>query len=223
MPDDSELDLRGSEQLQIQFRQDDAHVRYSVRVIGQLAGSSILVTAPMINGRLRATREGQVIVARGFSGAQAWAFSSRILRVCTQPYPYLHLSVPDRAEQVLVRKSQRVNVLLGGWVQKQDEAGHGSKDIAVVLSDLSITGAMIEAKQPLGEVGTVLRLRFGVNLPDIGRQHCEAMATIRCLYSRSDDSTPRYGVEFDSLDATAKLTLRAYVFGQILGADLPRE
>ncbi len=213
------LDLHIGDTLQLQFLQDDGHrVRPSVRFIGQLPQASLVVTAPTQDGKLMLVREGQVFVVRCFSRDMASAFTCRVLRVCTSPYPYIHLSYPERKEEVIVRSSRRVSVLLSATVVRQREGGTWSIPIPSIVSDMSATGTMLETSEPLGLSGTRVKISFQLPIDGMGEQALSVEGIIRSVYEEGGAAgRNRYGIEFQGVDAAAQLILRAFVYEQLLG------
>jgi c-di-GMP-binding flagellar brake protein YcgR len=216
----NDLDLQIGDNLQIQFLQDDGRrVRPTVRVIGMLPEASILVTAPAQNGKIMLVREGQVFVVRCFSRDLASAFTSRVVRVCTHPYPYLHLSYPERREQVIVRNARRVTVLLAATVAREKDATW-SVPIASTVSDISTNGAMLETTEALGPSGTRLKINFQLPIDGMQEQALIIEGVIRTIYEEgATNDRFRYGLEFLPPDPQSQLTLRAFVYEQLLGGE----
>lgn len=215
----TDLELQIGDQFQIQFLQDDGRrVRPTVRVIGMLAPASILVTAPTQNGKVMLVREGQVFVVRCFSRDMALAFTSRVLRVCTHPYPYIHLAYPEQREEVQVRSARRVNVLLAATVHREREGNTWSVPIPSIVSDMSTNGSMIETTESLGKIGNKLKILFHLPIDGMHEQPVSVEAVIRTVYEDAITSDRyRYGLEFMPADDNAKLRLRAFVYEQLLG------
>jgi c-di-GMP-binding flagellar brake protein YcgR len=214
-----DLDLQIGDQFQIQFLQDDGRrVRPTVRVIGMLIPASILVTAPSQNGKVMLVREGQVFVVRCFSRDMALAFTSRVLRVCTHPYPYIHLAYPEQREEVQVRSARRVTVLLAATVHREREGNTWSIPIPSVVSDLSTNGSMLETTETLGTIGSKLKILFHLPIDGMNEQPVALIGVIRTVYEDTvTGDRYRYGIEFMPADDGAKLKLRAYVYEQLLG------
>ena len=217
----NDLDLQIGDAFQIQFLQDDGRrVRPTVRVIGMLTGASILVTAPTQNGKVMLVREGQVFVVRCFSRDMALAFTSRVVRVCTHPYPYLHLSYPEQREEVVVRNARRVSVLLAATVHKEREGNTWSIPIPSIVSDMSTNGSQIETTEGLGKIGSKLKILFHLPIDGMEEQPVVVEAVIRTVYEDGITSDRyRYGLEFLPADDAAKLKLRAFVYEQLLGSE----
>ena len=215
------LELQADSLAQLQFVNDDTALRHSARVIGQIPGVSVLVTTPVQNGTVLLVRPGQVFVVRCFTKDRALAFTSRVLKANTQPYPYLHLSYPEEHEQVLLRSARRVSVSLEAQVQRTGDGGsHWGTPQTVQVSDVSATGAMLDSMQSLGVVGERLRLSLHFPIERMAEQSAVVEGIVRALYAEGRAAgSYRYGLEFVDLEPVQELALRAYVYEQLLGAD----
>ncbi|NKF21790.1 flagellar brake protein [Solimonas marina] len=216
------LELSCGEALQLQFAQDELDRRYYVKIIGWLPGGSIIVTAPMADGKLVVVREGRVLTARAFAGNQAVAFSCSVLRVCLHPYAYLHLSYPDQFRRVTVRKAYRVPVQLAATVTVI-RPGSEHRAVEVRLVDLSAGGAMIESTEAIAEAGERVGLSARLPVERMDALPIAVFGRIRNVATADGDESGavhRYGLEFDALDASSQLAVRVFVYEQMfrLGA-----
>ena len=143
-----------------------------------------------------------------------------MLRCCTDPFPYLHLSYPTEFQEMIIRNSRRVAANAPARVR--NEATGRQKDCEGLLLDLSLTGAMIRAPAALGDVGDTLRVELSLDFEGQPSQPLSLPATLRRPYpvTPGDGSgSERYGVQFANLDASSAIWLRAYVYERLL-ADL---
>lgn len=132
--------------------------QYYVRLIGYVSKKSVLVTHPTINDKLCFIKEGHGFQLRGFSGTQAFEFNTDVVSVCLSPYPYLHLAFPARVKTTTKRGAVRVKFKT---VCSVELLASGAK-VAATVEDMSISGALIQAREALGEVGdeVVVSLRL---------------------------------------------------------------
>jgi c-di-GMP-binding flagellar brake protein YcgR len=101
----------------VQLEESSGHkASYRVQLVGVLPGLSLLVTAPDVRGAHVPLADGQIFEVRIFNGDDALAFSSMVIRSCQEPYPYVHLSYPERIEHVLVRNARRTRLKLPAQV-----------------------------------------------------------------------------------------------------------
>lgn len=214
---DSDIDLQIGDMMQLELGLDNSSTRHMVRAIGMLPGASILVTSPMRNGKILPVREGQPVVMRCFARNHASAFSARVLRSATHPYPYLHLSFPDQTQDVVVRNSRRIEVKLIAIARVQRTAGQADELIAATIGDLSTSGAMLETPVSLGPQGTKLKISVKLPVDGIGEREIAIDCIVRSRHEiEGGAGRHSHGVEFLALDPLQTLTLRAYVYGQLL-------
>ncbi|ACE85607.1 flagellar brake protein [Cellvibrio japonicus] len=195
--------------------------RYSCRLIGCLPGRSILVSVPKSAGRVIRFRNGQKIVLRFMIDNGIGVFISQVEVQTADPYPILHISYPENVSFKGIRSAVRVSVDLIADVFCR--AIPDVLPLTVRIADMSITGARIDAVHHEGDawgIGTLLELTALVNINGIERT-LELSGIIRSLVEPPDDERHHvgYGVEFVDLGEEQRLTLYAYVFGQIVLQD----
>jgi len=108
-----------------------------------------------------------------------------VLRVCTSPYPYFHLTFPERVEQTEVRQSERAATTIPAWVSTPS----GEK-IDAQIRDISASGAMLLVTQPVGEAAQTLRVGFDLTFAQIARS-LELAAIIRNVNQVQGQNSPR--------------------------------
>lgn len=207
--------MRPGDTLQLQFMDDETRGQFYVKVVGYVPDRSLLVTAPEKNGRPMVVREGRAVMMRSFSGQHAQGFTCTVMRSCTQPFDYMHLSYPRKIEQVKVRKVNRVRTALAVSVR----AAQGPADapeVPAVIRDISATGAQMLSAAAAGNSGDLVLIRARLPLDTLGDQPIELPAQIRNAQEETDVKGSlwrfRCGVEFQPLDTQTTLVLRAYLF-----------
>ena len=218
------LKLNAGDTLQMQYVGDQAKARYYVRLIGYLPGQSLIVTTPRSEGKIMLVREGQGFVIRLLAGNAVFGFAASVLRVSARPYPYLHLSYPKEIESTVIRNAHRVATKLIASIQNvEPEKAHDKPKPAVII-DMSTTGAMVTATQPLGEKGDTLTV--GVRLTVGGIEHFLTLPVqIRRIdvASQAKDAGSAgytYGLEFQIIDEADKLVLHGFVYEQLINNSL---
>jgi len=216
----ADLDLQVGESLQIQFMDDETRGQFYVKVVGFLPERSVLVTTPEKEGRPLSVREGRAVLARSYSGDEARGFTCTVLRACTQPYAYLHLSYPSKLESMAERQASRVRSALAVSVRPQAGESAG-QDVPAVVRDVSNTGAQLLASASVGRAGDRVVIRARLPLEVIGDQPVDLPALIRNVQDETEvkGSLWRYkcGVEFEPLDTQSTLILRAYLYERFSG------
>lgn len=210
------IDLEIGDEVQLQFVDDERlnRPRVQVKIIGQLPGRSVIITNPLIGGKVMMVREGQRVIGRMFSGGRVVGFTSSVLKVQTSPFPYLHLHYPKALEQVVVRKSSRMEVSLPAKVLRQ-----GQEPAEGAIRDISTSGCQLTCDEALGEVGGRIGLRTDFSLNN-GEQHTVPFAgVIRNISPEKPDdpscNLQRYGVQFGSLERQSSLVIRAFLYEQM--------
>ena len=210
-----DIKARVGDMFQVQISTDKQEIRHSVKLLGYLAGKTIMITAPTVNNSVILLREGQNLTVRAFSGTAAYAFSCEIIKVCNSPLAYLHLSYPKITQKVPIRASARINFdLVGTSVNISN--GENTNAIPIIITDISTTGAAIAASSPLGKKDDILRITFRANIHDI-EVHPSLKCAIRSLTSSDEVVNPiKYGLQFLELQTQELLTLNSLVYQKIL-------
>ena len=211
----ADMKLGVGNRLQIQCPAQMQSERAFVKVVGYVENVSLIVTAPSRNGMRLDLLENEILIVRAFSRQSAFAFSCSILRVCRLPFDYLHLSFPRQVQGTVIRKSTRVR---GGFAA---EAGAvGSQCGPATIDNISATGALVTAREPLGSPGDTVRLRFQVKLHGVDST-LEVEAKILSAVPHEDahgDGGPllRHGVEFSNLQPNERMIITSFVYQQII-------
>jgi hypothetical protein len=186
--------------------------RCRTQLLGALPGHSVMVTAP--DPGIHAFAEGDSLVVRIFTGEEALAFRAGVTRVCRQPFPYLHLTYPQAFEKALARNARRARLSLSA------RATAGGPPVDVLIHNLSIEGAQVEAGEELGPVGTRIELSASLQLDRIGERPVTLPADIRNLRRHESDGKAvfRYGLQFVDPPLESELALAAFVYRELVAA-----
>lgn len=206
MPDDT---------LQLQPLLEGQTERYTVRVIGLMKPKSILVTAPMVDGKLIFIRDGQTFLIRAFSGLNVCAFKARVLKSQLQPFPYLHLSYPEAVQAMRIRKAMRAPASIIVAVHDSEE---GRQTGAGKLADISVGGSKLLSPQSLGEKGQTLWLSFKVRLGEM-EEYVKTPAVIRHVGEDEDEQGKPmkcHGMQFGELSQAQRLIIMNLVYQHLL-------
>jgi c-di-GMP-binding flagellar brake protein YcgR len=199
----------------LQTQSGDAIERYSVRLLGMCKGRSVLVTTPMVDGKYLLMREGQSFILRAFSGKSAYAFSTQILKSVNVPYPYLHLAYPRDVRSLVVRRGARAEVKLICAITSCDGI---PLQTAGSLINLSVGGALMLVKQPPGQKGQQLSIKFKAIVTGI-EALLELKTIIRAVNfdpSGESDTPYQIGLQFVDLAAEESIPLMAFVYQELL-------
>jgi len=211
------MHLRVGERIQVQPPANVSAERYFVKLIGYVDKVSVLVTAPYENGLRVPLRENDTLVARIFSAQKAFGFCTTIERVCKIPYDYLHLAFPAHVQGSVVRKSPRVRTRIIASIA----AANGDSDrCSGMIVNLSADGALIRARQPLADNGSVLGLAFRVNLHNVDA-YLTINAIVRSSFgddAKTAEATPMFnhGVQFRDLAPNDSVVLQSLIYQQMI-------
>jgi c-di-GMP-binding flagellar brake protein YcgR len=206
MPDDT---------LQMQPLMEGQTERFTVRVIGLMKPKSVLVTAPMVDGKLIFIRDGQTYLIRAFSGLNVCAFKARVLKSQLQPFPYLHLSYPDSVQAMRIRKAMRAPA---GIIAAVHESEEGRQIGAGKMVDISVGGAKMLSSAILGKKDQNLWLSFKVKLGDM-EEYVKTPAIIRSLGEEDDEQgkpMKSFGMQFGELTQAQRLIIMNLVYQHLL-------
>ncbi|MFZ5485167.1 MAG: flagellar brake protein [Pseudomonadota bacterium] len=210
-----QVKLMPGDALQLQSMLEGPQERLTVRIIGVMKPKSVLVTAPVIDGKLIFVRDAQPFLVRAFSGLNVCAFKSRVLKAQHTPFPYLHLSYPETVQVMRIRKAVRARVQVITAIYDQV----GGKQIgAGKIIDLSVGGAKILSPAFSGAKDQVVFLAFKIKLDDI-EEIIETPATIRSLGHEDDEEGRRMnalGIQFESLEQQQRLLIMNLVYQYLL-------
>jgi len=187
----------------------------------------LVMTAPARPDKaLAAISKGQVWFCRMFSSTSVFRFRGAILKVAFDPYPYLHILVPEVIEKRLIRQLPRALVNLQATLLVPDS------HFASVI-DLSVGGARVAVDKKL-ELDVRHPVQLGITIEVLGKtQELRLQAKVAVVYGVVDTRHPGvafYGLAFEGLDELLTLMLHGYVqqqlareydsLGQVLARDL---
>lgn len=186
-------------------------LRHYVKLIGFLHKKSVIVSHPVRDEKLLFIKKGESFTVRGFSGTRTYEFTSDVVNVCLQPYPYLHLSYPAQITTVNMRNALRIKIRLVCSVQPQ-AAGDA---IAATIEDMSISGARIQSRTSLGRVGDRISVSFRLPVDGV-EQVLEVPATLRNVGNDTDESGASKpvlsGVEFHQPEGLERTYLHNFIY-----------
>lgn len=188
-------------------------LRYNISLIGSLAGKSVLVSAPVKDGKYIHLRDGQVVVVRALSGRRAYAFATTVLKYQNLPYPYLHLTCPREIRCTVIRQDARVEVDLDAFLTIGT-----APPAKISLLDISVGGVsgignfLGSGKDATG------RLRFIVNVAGEERG-LDLDVVLRMVEADADPHYAKYGLEFVDVSARDRVILSAFVYQTVSETD----
>ncbi|VAX08933.1 hypothetical protein MNBD_GAMMA26-2188 [hydrothermal vent metagenome] len=186
--------------LHLQPVNQGAEYSFDVTLIGYTPGESLVVSHPLNNDAAIQLVAGAPYHATISSGDSIYAFETEILRVCEQPYQYMHLHFPAGIQGVTLRRAQRLSIEEPSLTLSiQDGAG----PFGVTMQDISPLGARLIAEQPLGAIDDFFCIDV---LHKSTTDPISFPCTIRHIkHVARPGKKPvyHYGVEFSNLEASA--------------------
>ena len=211
----AEVKLMPGDALNLQPLLEGQAERWTVNVIGQMSGKSLLVTAPMVDGKLLFIKDGQTYLVRAFSGLNVVAFKARVLKSQHQPFPYLHLAWPDSVKAMRIRKAMRAPASIIVAVHESEE---GRQTGAGKTMDISVGGAKVLSPMALGAQGKSIWISFKVKLGDM-EEYVKTHAVIRFVGEEPDENgkmMKAFGLQFDALTQAQRLIIMNLVYQFLL-------
>lgn len=206
----AQLKLIPGTTLHIQSSIDPLSHNESVKLIGWLDKTGVLLSAVNSQGTILPFREGQSVKAKTIAGKDVISFEAIVEKVCFTPFPYLHLSWPDTLQIRQLRNSLRVNTQLIASV-----SGDGIHSIPARITNLSASGAMLEGSDL--QLETDQEITMALRLHAAGIDHTMSIkAIVRNQKSEPPATLVQYGLEFIPLATTERLVLEHYIFSSIL-------
>ena len=221
--DFEDMHLHVGDKVQIEMLEAHDNARHLTTLIGYLKGVSLLVKTPIVNGLSLPMGVGDAIVVRVFSGMKAYAFNAKVERVCLSPFAYVHLSFPANIRSMEVRKAMRLRVDMPATAMKVKDR-ENAVPIPVIISNLSISGALIDSGADLGDIGDFVALAFTLRIqPNEYEADLKVDAMIHTINKRhSADFAGReffeYGMEFPMLPMPEAIMLQNFIY-QVLVED----
>ncbi|MCB1958111.1 MAG: flagellar brake protein [Rhodocyclaceae bacterium] len=204
-----DIRLTVGDTLQMQSRAAGDESRYYVKLIGFLKGRGLIVTAPTAQGQLVMMREGQAFVVRLFAGKSVYAFATNVQRVTSVPFPHVFLEYPREVRGLVVRRGARAKVSIICSV-----ANPKASTQAATVVDLSVGGAMILAKAPLGDRNAPIVISFKVEINGV-EQLLKVPGFIRSVRTEAEDARGNrfhHGIEFSEMESATQVSLSGFVY-----------
>ena len=210
-----DIQLQVGDRVQLEMVGDPGRPRYFTTLIGYVGAVSVLVSTPVRGDSPIAVMEGDRVLVRAFSGRDAFAFESTVIRSSRSPFAYLHLAYPGQVRRVPIRGAFRVRADLPATALNAARDPEGTPR-AGVLSDLSVTGAQFDSDQAFGGGGEKWRLFFRFTLAPAGYEvRLSADAVVQSCRKvedgRAGTDVYRHGLRFEGMRSTEALLLQSFV------------
>jgi len=184
--------------------------RYQVKLAGFVPDRSVIVLPPEVEGREVLLKKDQPFTARLAVRSRVCAFRTRVQHLAMQPYPLIHLEYPRDFLALEVREMERVWVDMDASVHRAFTGG----PMNVRLFDLSAGGAGIESREPLGDPGTEVFLKFALTITDVtrGLNLRARICNMHPVLNDDGSSLYSYGLNFVDLSNTARIFINSFIY-----------
>lgn len=214
-----DMRLKVGDHLQIQPPALISTERFIVKLIGYVKNVSILVTAPFDKGLRLQLVGNEKMVVRVFTSQNAFGFGSSIIKVCKLPFDYLHLSFPTEVQGTVVRKAPRVRTKIIAAVTNINR-GKDSDSAPAIITNISASGALLDAHRNLGQKGDAINLSFRVNLHNIDA-YLTTKAVICAVFADEPAEGKKsagihHGIEFVDLQPNDSVILQSLIYQHMI-------
>ncbi|WP_144108096.1 flagellar brake protein [Paraburkholderia sp. BCC1886] len=180
------------------------------RIIGFAPNHALFVTPPLHQGRMLDLRLNENIEIVAIASQAVFRFVCTVESVCRAPFDYVVLSKPGVIRRLRERKSIRVHSHLA--VRFSVDTNGESYEGLGLAKGISALGMSLTTTEPLGAVGTRVRVAFRLKSADMDSD-VETTAIIRNVQKggAAGESTT-HGLELDQLDPNQQIAMKVYVF-----------
>jgi c-di-GMP-binding flagellar brake protein YcgR len=195
------MNLQVGSRLQLVTHRRVKPVQHFSTLIGYVRDEYMIVRIPLENGAPIALTEGERLTIRAFSGVNVCSFACTVERVFGRPLLYVHVSFPSEIQGTSLRAAMRVKVDLPAQVI---DSRPGADAVSCTLSNLSVTGALLESGQRLPVEDDALTLEFTLLAPPANQEVLvrtrAAIRNVNVVKAAAGGETFTYGVQFSGLE-----------------------
>lgn len=190
-----------------------APFKFASKLVGCIPSDVLIFSLPRA-AKATSLRPGQKILVTIMAGNGVLAFAAAIEQIVAQPRPLVFLTYPTKLSFKEIRGATRVDIRVP--IDVSCTQGLISANSKGVITDISTSGARIELKLPIGDVGSRLEISGSVSIAKIE----DVFTFPGIIRSRVERSTREseaefpaiYGVEFSDLPHAQQLLLHAFVY-----------
>ncbi|HYD79967.1 MAG TPA: flagellar brake protein [Paucimonas sp.] len=207
------MHLQVGSRLQLTLYHGTKPAQYFTSLIGYVKDEYLLVKIPFDNGLPVSLLDGERLTVRAFSGTNVCTFFSTVERLFLKPLYYVHLAFPQMIEGTPLRQALRVKVNIPATLTSPTGG-----EASVVISNLSVAGALLEAEQELVEAHQAIELEFmlvahlheseNVSIPVHAKATVRNVNLVHKANSPEDHDKYAYGVQFMELESSHRILLQ---------------
>ena len=200
--------------VQIRLLERDMKRQYFSRLIGYIWDVSVLLTIPMDRFQHAAMTEGERVEIRMLTGCYIYVFRAQIIRAALLPYPYMHISFPEKVQRQHLRKAPWARINLIATIERPNK-----ETFTGFITNISDAGTQLNAPSMLGGEGQALRLLLHVDIDGL-KKDLSLQSVVRhvrkvVLNRETDPKLIEYGLEFIDPGEDAVLWLKCLVYQRI--------
>jgi hypothetical protein len=201
--------------------QDYKNYNCEATLLGYKAGESLMITVAKKPAQVL-LREGAKIDVRAAMQMGIAQFASRIERVSTAPYPYLHVAYPTEIAMETLRRYPRFPLTAEFSMVAQTSFGISTGKMPGRFVDISVNGARIALQKELS--AAVPKVTLSAQLVVAGtQQELAVTAAIKRAFGRDETMADKpfvYGVSFEDMPPLQTLLVLALCHELQSGASL---
>ncbi len=207
----SQLKLPVAARMQINFIGLD-YKRYpsEASLLGYRNGESVLVYLPKKPPQVL-VREGVKVEVKSALQMGIVSFTSTILQICEQPFPYLHFAWPQKVELEPLRRYPRFSFQNPLQLTAFTAMGIATAKLRGHFRDISLQGARIGLEKELTSAVTKVMLTARVTVADL-EHSLELHGDIKRAFGRDEKAADfpfTYGISFSEMSPPQRLLMLA--------------
>lgn len=217
-----DMNLQVGVRLQIMPRQASSPMVQYTTLIGFVADEYLLLQIPQQDGKAIDVKAGTDVALRVFSGVSVFTFEARVEAVLAAPRAFMVLSFPANIQKVGLRKAVRVKANIPVRVLNPS-----TREVLkeAMLSDISLSGALVSTSHPLGTTGDTIHIEFSILVQsqkeEIAIQTSASIRSVQQAVGTAPDggafyTVYTYGINFLDIDAAHQAILQNYVYETLL-------
>jgi hypothetical protein len=191
----------------------NAECRY-VRLVGFVDRKALIVSHPENEGQLVFVKDGTIFHCKGFHGKRAFHFHATAMHSQLQPYPYLHMTYPEKVGTMAVRSSHRIKTNVIASVHFEGAA----EGCPATIRDLGLNGAQVHLPRMKCPPGTPVQLAFRLTI-DNEKLLFEIPSVVKRsqpIVSEAGYASQELGVQFIDLAIEKRRMLEIHVNRNLL-------
>lgn len=212
------INLKVGDKLQVKVHSDtkmlhnpDGNDYFTAGVIGYVPNKTLIVYLSNVNQLVGyPLLEGDQILIRFFNGQYIFSFTVFVEHVIKLPFKYMHLSLPKHILKQTIRKSTRIKCNI------ETKITHNNQSCTGTITNLSTTGAGISVRADLGESGDTIDIAFDVAFQEKVISLSLNSKIRSSQISKNEIGVLIYGIEFIQLTPDQMVTLRSFIYKEII-------